>query len=244
MGSTHVVIDIPTGIGAKITTMGEAEQLASDFIELGNRFDMRIECAITEGSQPIGNNIGPILEAKEALETLYGEGPRDLMDKATTLAGILFEMVGLENGKRMAHDMIMKGKSLEKMREVISAQGGDPEVKPEDLVPGSHVYDVPAPSDGRVLWFNNRDLVKIAKAAGTPNDMGAGIKLFAKTGDRVKEGEPMFRVYSEKASKLDNVVRQLENLAPMEIGNRVGERMLKRRIGKITAPSREFILDR
>jgi len=244
MGSTHVVIDIPTGIGAKITAMGEAEQLASDFIELGNRFDMRIECAITEGSQPIGNNIGPILEAKEALETLYGEGPRDLMDKATTLSGILFEMVGHENGKRMAHDMIMKGKSLEKMREIIEAQGGDPEVKPEDMVPGSHVYDVLAPRNGRVLWFNNRDLVKIAKAAGTPNDKGAGIQLFAKTGDKVKEGKPMYRIYSEKTSKLENAVRQLEHFKSMEIGTKMGEQMLKRRIGKITAPSREFILDR
>jgi AMP phosphorylase len=244
MGSTHVVIDIPTGIGAKITTMGEAEQLASDFIELGNRFDMRIECAITEGSQPIGYNIGPILEAREALETLLGKGPHDLMDKATTLAGILFEMVGHDDGKQMAHDMIMSGKSLEKMREIIEAQGGDPEVKPDDLVPGSHVYDVPAPRDGRILWFNDRDLVKIAKAAGTPNDMAAGIRLFAKTGDRVKLGEPMYRIYSEKASKLDNAIRQLENLNPMEIGDRVGERMLKKRIGKIMAPSREFIIDR
>jgi AMP phosphorylase len=244
MGSTHVVIDIPTGIGAKITTMGEAEQLASDFIELGNRFDMRIECAITEGSQPIGYNIGPILEAREALETLLGKGPHDLLDKSMTLAGILFEMVGHDDGKQMAHDMIMSGKSLEKMREIIGAQGGDPEVKPDDLVPGSHVYDVPAPRDGRILWFNDRDLVKIAKAAGTPNDMAAGIRLFAKTGDRVKLGEPMYRIYSEKASKLDNAIRQLENLNPMEIGDRVGERMLKKRIGKIMAPSREFIIDR
>jgi len=244
MGSTHVVIDIPTGIGAKITTMAEAEQLASDFIELGNRFDMRIQCAITEGSQPIGYNIGPVLEAREALETLLGKGPHDLTDKATTLAGILFEMVGNENGKQMAHDMIMSGKSVRKMREIIEAQGGDPEVTLDDLVPGSHVYDVPVPRDGRVLWFNNRDMVKIAKAAGTPNDMGAGIRLFSKTGDSVKEGEPLYRIYSEKASKLENAIRQLENFSPMEIGTKMGEQMLKKRIGKITAPSREFILDR
>ncbi len=244
MGSTHVVIDIPTGIGAKITTMSEAEQLASDFIELGNRFDMRIECAITEGSQPIGNNVGPILEAREALATLMGKGPHDLTDKATTLSGILFEMVGKENGKQMAHDLIMSGKSMRKMREIIEAQGGDPEVTLDDLVPGSHVYDVPAPRDGRVLWFNNRDLVKIAKAAGTPNDKGAGIRLFAKTGDSVKEGKPLYRIYSEKASKLENAVRQLENFNPMEIGTKMGDQMLKKRIGKITALSREFIIDR
>ncbi len=244
MGSTHVVIDIPTGIGAKIATLSEAEQLASDFIELGSRFDMKIQCAITEGSQPISFSIGPILEAREALKTLYGEGPHELMDKSTTLAGILLEMVGHENGKQMAHDIIMKGKSLEKMKEIIEAQGGDPEVQPMDLVPGKFFYDVPSPKDGRILWFNNRDLVKIARSAGTPNDKGSGIQLFAKTGDKVAEGDLLYRIYSEKASKLENAIKLLETLNPMEIGKKVGETMLKKRIGKVFAPSREFILER
>ena len=244
MGSTHVVVDIPVGVSAKIKTVNEAEQLASDFIELGSRFNMSIECAITEGSQPIGYKIGPILEAREAMETLYGRGPHELIDKATNLAGILFEMVGHENGKQMALDLINNGSALEKMRQIIEAQGGDPSVKPEDLVPGEYVYDVPAPRDGRVLGFNNRDLVKIARAAGTPNDKGAGLELFAKTGDPVFEGKPMFRIYAEKKDKLNNAVKQLETLRPVEVGEKVGEDMMKKRIGRPTAPTREFILER
>jgi AMP phosphorylase len=244
MGSTHVVVDIPVGGSAKIKTLNEAEQLASDFIELGSRFDMSIECAITEGSQPIGYNIGPILEAREAMETLYGHGPHEIVDKATNLAGILLEMVGNENGKQMALDLINNGKALDKMRQIIDAQGGDSSVKPEDLVPGEFVYDVPAPKDGRVLWFNNRDLVKIARAAGTPNDKGAGLKLYAKTGDKVHEDKPMFRIYAEKEIKLNNAIKQLQSLRPIEVGERVGEDMMKKRIGKPTAPSREFILER
>ncbi|MCW4050699.1 MAG: AMP phosphorylase [Candidatus Bathyarchaeota archaeon] len=244
MGSTHVVIDIPVGVSAKINTMNEAEQLANDFIELGGRFDMRIECAITEGSQPIGYCVGPVLEAREALETLYGNGPHDLVDKATNLTGILLEMVGQENGKQMAIDLITKGKALAKMKEIIEAQGGDPEIKPEDLVPGRYFYDVPAPKNGRVLFYNNRDLVRIARSAGTPNSKGAGIQLFAKTGDKVEKGKPMYRIYSESQSKLNNAIKQLESQNPMEIGTKVGEDMLKMRISKPTAPSREFILDR
>ncbi|MBD3171455.1 AMP phosphorylase [Candidatus Bathyarchaeota archaeon] len=244
MGSTHVVIDIPVGVTAKIKTVDEAEQLASDFIELGSRFDMDIECAITEGSQPIGYNIGPILEAREAIETLNGNFSHELVDKATNLAGILFEMVGLDDGKRMAMDLLESGKAMEKMREIIEAQGGDPSVKPEDLVPGEFTYDVPAPRDGMVLWFNNRDLVKIARAAGTPNDMGAGLKLYAKTGDKVEEGKPLYRVYAEKEGKLENAIRVLGDLHPMEIGEKVGEDMLKKHVGKPTAPTREFILER
>lgn len=244
MGSTHVVIDIPVGVTAKIKTVDEAEQLASDFIELGSRFDMNIECALTEGSQPIGYNIGPILEAREAIETLNGNFSHELVDKATNLAGILFEMVGQDDGKRMAMDLLENGKAMEKMREIIEAQGGDSSVKPEDLVPGEFTYDVPAPRDGMVLWFNNRDLVKIARAAGTPNDMGAGLKLYAKTGDKVEEGKPLYRVYAENEGKLENAIRVLGDLSPMEIGEKVGENMLKKHIGRPTAPTREFILER
>jgi AMP phosphorylase len=244
MGSTHVVVDIPVGIDAKIKTMGEADQLANDFIELGSRFDMKIECAITEGDQPIAYNIGPVLEAKEALLTLNGEGPHELVNKATNIAGILLEMTGNSNGQEMAHELIKSGKALEKMREIIGAQGGNPEIAIDDLVPGSKTYDVTAPRDGRVLYINNRDLVQIARATGTPSSKKAGLKLFAKLGDPVEEGNTIFRIYSEKNSKLNNAVKLLEDLRPMEIGKKVGESMLMKRIGKPTIPSREFILER
>jgi AMP phosphorylase len=244
MGSTHVVVDIPVGISAKIKTASDAEDLASNFIELGRRFDMRIECAITEGSQPIGYNIGPILEAREALETLYGKSSHEILDKSTSLSGILFGMMGHENGKQMAYDLIRKKKSLVKMMEIIEAQGGDPEVKPVDLEPGKYFYDVYSAEDGMVLWFNNRDIVKIARAAGTPNDKAAGMKLFAKLGDKIQKDKPIFRIYSESATKLDNAIKMTEDLYPIVIGKRVGEAMLKKHIGIPTVSSREFILER
>lgn len=244
MGSTHIVIDIPVGINAKIKTISEADHLANDFIELGSRFDMNIECAITEGDQPIAYNIGPVLEAREAMRTLLGDGPHELVNKATNIAGILLEMTGNKNGKEMAHDLLTSGKALKKMREIIGAQGGDPEIKIDDLVPGDKTYDVSAPQSGRVLSINNSYLVRIARAAGTPSSKKAGIKLFAKLGDKVKEGGTVLRIYSEKNSKLDNSVKLLDDLYPMEIGKKVGEFMLKKRIGKPTVPTREFILER
>jgi AMP phosphorylase len=244
MGSTHLVVDIPIGTSAKIKTINEAQILASDFIELSRRFDMQIECAITEGSQPVAYNIGPVLEAREALETLYGQGPHEIIDKATMLAGILLEMMGHNNGKQIASDLIRKGKSLAKMREIIEIQGGDPEVRPEDLVPGDYFHDIEAPEDGMVLWFNNRDLVKIARSAGTPWDKKSGIKLFAKLGDRVFKGKPIYRIYAESTTKLENAIRLTEDLLPIEVGKRVGDSMLKKRVGKPTVPSSEFILER
>jgi AMP phosphorylase len=244
IGSTHVVIDIPVGFDAKIKTSNEAEQLANDFIELGSRFRMSIECAITEGSQPIAYNIGPVLEAKEALQTLNGQGPHELVNKATALAGILLDMTGNENGTQIAFDLIKSGRAMKKMTEIISAQGGNPEITVDDLIPGDKKYDVPAPENGRILGFNNRHLVRIARAAGTPASKKAGIQLFAKIGDKVEEGKPIFRIYSESNSKLENAVKLLDNLIPMEIGTKVGETMLKKRIVRPTAPTRAFILER
>jgi AMP phosphorylase len=77
IGATHVVIDIPTGMGAKIKTRTEAYALASDFVDLGKRLGLNIQCALTYGDQPLGCGIGPALEAKEALMTLMGGGPPD-----------------------------------------------------------------------------------------------------------------------------------------------------------------------
>ena len=130
------------------------------------------------------------------------------------------------------------------MMEIIEAQGGNPEVKPEDLEPGEYFYDVYSAEDGMVLWFNNRDIVKIARAAGTPNDKAAGIKLYAKLGDKIQKDKPIFRIYSESTTKLDNAIKMTEDLYPIVIGKRVGESMLKKHIGIPTVSSREFILER
>ena len=244
VGSTHVVVDIPTGRGAKVKTIGQAHALAMDFIELGGRLGIEVECAITEGEQPIGYAIGPILEAREALEALGGRGPEDLVDKATTLAGILLEMVGETNGKEMALELLRSGRALEKMREIIEAQGGDPEVEPEDLEPSRRWADLEAEEEGRVLWINNHHIAEIARIAGTPSDKGAGIMLRVKLGDHVKRGEPLMRVYAESSKRLEEALELAEELQPIGVGGRRGERMLIAKVKGLKPHRRRFILER
>ena len=162
MGATHVVIDIPTGMGAKIKTRTEAYSLASDFVDLGKRLGLNIECALTFGDQPLGCCIGPALEASEALTTLMGGGLPDLRDKAISLAGMLFEMVGVENGRAKAEEMLDSGKAEVKMREIIAAQGGNPKVKPDDLPVGTEHAEVLSEHAGKVIWLSTDDIVRIA----------------------------------------------------------------------------------
>jgi AMP phosphorylase len=245
MGSTHVVIDIPTGRGAKIKTIGEAQQLAFDFIELGNRLEMNIRCAITEGIQPVGYAIGPRLAARESLETLMGRGPPDLVDKATSLAGVLFEMMGIKNGKELALSLLSSGKAEEKMRQIIKAQGGDPKVQPEDLVLGDKVMDIKASKSGRILWINNRSIVQVARAAGTPNDMGAGLLLNVKLGDNVKVGDVLVRIFCENDRKLNQAEALVKRLEPIGVGDKMGEKMLIAQIMEETEREKmQYTLDR
>ncbi len=244
MGSTHIVVDIPVGLGAKITTHNQAEQLAMNFIELGNRLGMSIECVLTEGGQPIGHAIGPVLEAREALEALRGRGPPDLVDKATGLAGTLLEMVGEEDGLEKALDLLSTGKALEKMKEIVETQGGDPDVRSEDLEVGEHQVDVEAKSGGRVLWINNRALAHIAREAGAPGNKGAGLVLHVKTGDKVAEGDPLLRIHSENHQRLDNAEKLANTLDTLIIGSRMGEKMLIKTIKGLTPLGPEFVLER
>ncbi|MBN2203191.1 MAG: AMP phosphorylase [Candidatus Aenigmarchaeota archaeon] len=242
IGANHVVIDIPIGNEAKIKTADQARELAEDFMELGKRLNMHIVCGITYGDQPLGHYIGPALAAKEALLTLRGNGPKDVVSKATNLAGLLFEAVG--RGNRMtALQMLKSGKAEKKLREIIEAQGGNPNIKPDDLPIGEKYATVKSECDGRVLRIKNSEIVLIARRAGAPLDVGAGIHLNVKTGDSVRKGETLFTIFSNNYNRLNEALELAENLKPLTVGNKQEEKMLLGEM-KGTCEKRIFVLDR
>lgn len=244
IGSTHVVIDIPAGRGAKVKTIGEAHMLAQDFIELGKGLDIHIQCAITFGEQPLGYAVGPALEAKEALETIMGNGPKDLREKATDLAGILLRMMGFRDGKREAEKILQSGKAERKLREIIEAQGGNPKIQPEDVKIGDKCAEVVSDKDGRVLWINNQYIAQIAREAGAPKEKGAGVKLKAKLGDQVKKGEVLFEIYAERSTKLESALKLTENLKPFGVGKRWEEQMLIDTVPTEIRHPKAFLIER
>jgi AMP phosphorylase len=244
MSSNHIVLDIPMGQGAKVNTMADAQRLANDFIEIGNRMGMHIECAVTEGGQPIGNAVGPALEAREALEALMGRGPASLVDKATSLAGILFDMLEGGGGKEKAQAILGSGRALAKMREIIDAQGGDPHVEPEGIRIGEHVESVKSGISGRLLGVDNRRLAGLARAAGAPVDGGAGLVLRKRIGDEVRGGDVLFDLYSEKASKLEYTLSLIEEGIPMVVGVGVGIPMVLNRMRNPQKAESAIIVER
>jgi AMP phosphorylase len=246
IGAQYLVVDIPTGRGAKIKTIGEAQALAQDFIELGKRLGIHIQCGVTFGEQPIGYAIGPALEAREALLAVMNKGPLDLVNKACSLAGLLFEMMGIENGEQKAKEIIQSGKAEKKLREIIAVQGGDPQVQPENIKLGKEVTEIKSKEAGTVQWINNRYIAQIARAAGAPKIKCAGVLLNKKLGDKVEAGEVLYQIYSGNKQKLKAAVRLSEKLETIGVTGKFGEKMLVDRIPteKVSYEKKPFVLER
>jgi len=202
--STHVLIDIPIGKDTKINNSTKAKKLAKEFVVLGKNLGMKVKVLITDGSQPIGNGIGPALEARDVLLVLMNDpkAPQDLRDKVLFMAETAMRMVGKKDARKKAKYYLNSGLAYKKMKEIIKAQGGNPDVKPEDIKIGDFTHVVRAKSSGKIYCINNKTISKIARVAGAPLDRGAGIFMHKHVGDSVKKGEPVFTIYSENAHRL------------------------------------------
>jgi AMP phosphorylase len=244
VGAKYVVIDIPTGRGVKVKTVVEAEKLANQFIELGKKLRMKVSCISTFGEQPIGHGIGPALEAREVLTSManFRLLPRDLLEKVSKLAGELFEFAHLKNPDSIAYDIIRSGKAEKKLREIIAAQGGDPNIKPSDIPVGQKKVTIKASQPGKVWWINNAAVIEVARAAGAPKDKGAGILLHKKIGDTVKKGDTLFEIYAEKAQKLNRSLRIGQKLDFMGVGKKLS--MVMAEIPHEEKAKKYFILER
>ncbi|MEX0567672.1 MAG: thymidine phosphorylase [Candidatus Njordarchaeota archaeon] len=219
MGIKYMVLDIPQGRGTKVKTLREATRLANKFIAVADRLDMYLQCAITYGEQPIGHTVGVALEAREALETLYGGKPStSLIEKSTGLAGILFEMAGITSeGQRLAKSMLESGKALEKFREIIEAQGGNPNIRVSDIPIGTYKIELRADTNGYVVQIDNTLIMEIARKAGAPKDIGAGVIIPYKGGRYVKEGSIILRIFSNNESRLDEAYKFAQDNPPVVI---------------------------
>ncbi len=220
VGAQYVVIDIPIGRGAKILEAKEANRLAGDFLNLGKRLGMKIESLITDGTDPIGNGVGPALECIDVLQVLEGKGPVDLRDKSCQMAGILLELcknVPKGKGYELANKIIDSGKALSKFREIVDLQGGNGKVKTSDISLGKYTYEVKAEKNGRISHVDNRLISKIARVAGAPRDKGAGLYMNFEQGDKVRKGETIFKIYSESESKLSFAIKSLEAWEAFEL---------------------------
>jgi thymidine phosphorylase len=196
-GSTHLVIDIPVGPSAKVRHMHDALALRKLFEYVADCLGLFLEVVVTDGRQPVGRGIGPVLEARDVMQVLQNapEAPSDLRQKALRLAGRVIEFdpdVRGGDGFDIARDILDSGRALSKMQGIIEAQGR----QTRHYEPGPLVREVTAATAGTVIAIDNYQMARIARMAGAPMDKGAGVDLLKKLGDPVEQGEPLYRVHA------------------------------------------------
>ena len=196
-GSTHLIIDIPVGPTAKIRSRSAALRLRKLFEYTGDHLGLQLEVIITDGRQPIGKGIGPVLEARDVMQVLnnHPDAPADLREKALQLAGRILEFdpdVRGGQGYVIARDILDSGRALSKMNAIIQAQGDNPETP----VLGNLQQPVLASSSGTITDIDNLQMTRIARLAGAPMDQGSGVDLHHKLGDQVRQGEPLYTIHA------------------------------------------------
>jgi len=197
-GATHLLIDIPMGPTAKVRTQAEALRLRKLFEFVGDRVGLHLEVMITDGTQPIGRGIGPVLEARDVMQVLENDPdqPRDLCEKALRLASHILEFdpdVRGGHGYNLARDILESGRALEKMRAIIEAQGPNPRAREV----GHLCARIEADRAGVVASIDNLQMARIARLAGAPMDLGAGVDLYHKVGDTVSEGDALYAIHAD-----------------------------------------------
>ncbi len=219
-GSKYVLIDIPYGKGSKVQTLKKAKVLGKSFIEYAKPFGIKLSVVYTDGKQPVGHGIGPVLEMLDVLKVLENtpDAPRDLRKKALYLSTELMRLSGVKNPKKKAKELLETGAAFEKFKEIINAQNNNKlfEKKVGELMVGKYSRSVTSPKTGNIVEIDNNGINNICRILGTPETKSAGVYLHKGLG-RVKKGEEFMTLYSENQKKLDEAVRYLQKEGPILI---------------------------
>ena len=210
-GADAIVLDVKTGAGAFMKTIEDARNLAQAMVRIGNQVGRRTMAVISDMSQPLGYAIGNALEVKEAIDTLKGEGPEDLTELCLVLGSQMAHLAGvgkdLDEARELLTENIRNGKALEKFKVFLEAQGGDASIvdHPENLPQAAFTEEVKAEQDGYVasIIADSVGVASMMLGAGRETkedeiDMAAGLILHKKVGDRVKKGDTLVTLYSNK----------------------------------------------
>lgn len=221
VGDTHLLLDLPVGRQAKLADRDQAKHLCRKFVKLGKELGIKVKTIITDGSEPVGNGIGPVLEARDCLYILKNDerGPKDLLKSSIHMAGAILEFVGKADkgkGKSVARRLVKSGAAYGAFVRMIEAQGGK-EVQPDDLRLAKHTKAVRAKKSGTVSVIENKAINRIARLAGAPVDKESGIFLHKHCGDSVKKGEVLFTIHAPSKRKLDYAIDAYEKLGGFAI---------------------------
>lgn len=211
-GCDGVVLDVKVGSGAFMKEKTQAEELAREMTSIGEAAGLRVSALITGMDVPLGNTVGNAIEVEEAMDALRGGGPTDLRELSLQIGA---EMVRLADGgapedcRRKAERALDSGDAFETFARMVECQGGDRRAleKPFPLSPCC--MELRAPADGTIVRMATDEIGATAvllgagrSRSGDAIDLGAGIRVLAKTGDSVQKGQPLAMLYAAREELL------------------------------------------
>ena len=222
-GSDAICLDVKIGSGAFCKTIDDARRLAKAMVEIGTHLNRDTKALITDMDQPLGFAIGNILEVKEAVNTLKGNGPKDLVDLCLEAGSVMLVQAKLYNNKKDAYnalnEVLNNGKAFNKLKEFIAYQGGDISYL-DDLNKfdkAKYEYKIYSQNEGFVKSIVALDLgvaaMKLGAGRATKDDIidyTAGLILNKKVGDKVNKGELLITAYTNKEN-VNDVLKEIED---------------------------------
>ncbi len=223
-GGDKILLDVTFGSGAFMKNISDAEKLADTMVKIGTSLGKETKAIITDMDCPLGRAVGNRLEVKEAIEMLGGTATRDLWETALLIAANMIYLGekanSLEEARVLAEKSIKDGSALQKLRQLVIAQGGDVSYidNPEKLEAAPVAYEIKAETCG---YINRIDALAVGKASvtlgagrekeGDKIDFGAGIYLNKKPNDCVFKGDTVLTLYSSSKEKCEKAAELLKN---------------------------------
>jgi pyrimidine-nucleoside phosphorylase len=220
-GADAIVLDVKVGLGAFMTSIEQAKQLAQLMVQIGQSVGKRTVAMLSDMNQPLGAAVGNALEVREAIECLQDRAPRDLREHCIAIAAQMLLLARHPDGdvpeyalaEYMAEsaETLRDGSAFAKFRELVAAQGGDVrQVDDPSLLPSAQLVEaLPAPRSGYVEQLNALDVGLAAvelgagrERKGEPVDHAVGILVHKKVGEYVTAGEPIFTLHANDAERL------------------------------------------
>lgn len=244
-GSDAILLDVKCGSGAFMKTIGEAEKLASLMVDIGTAGGKRTAALITDMSQPLGMGVGNAIEVREAIEVLKGKGPEDITELSVRLAAMMVYLGEKAEDEEKAVEMVRKaledGRGLEKFRELVKGQGGNPRITEDySLLPeGKICLPLRAWEDGYIEEIDamRTGLASQHSGAGREKkedaiDLSAGILFNHKVGAFVKKGETICEVYGNDVKKAEKALEEMSNAVRISKDEPGVPALIKKTIGR------------
>ena len=236
-GADGIVLDVKVGDGAFMKTKEDAEKLAKFMVNIGNSVDRKTIAVLSDMNEPLGFAVGNSLEVIEAINTLKGNGPKDLLELTLCLGSNMLMLANrvdtYDEGRSLLLENIENGKAIEKLKEFIKMQGGNEKfVDNTDLFKkAKYTFNVYSNKAGFInkIHAEQVGLIAMKLGAGRENkddiiDLSVGIIFNKKCGDKVSEGDLLATIYANDEIKGENAVKELSN--EIEIGENVSEKTL------------------